>query len=45
MSLLKDMREASELALEYGITTEEAFEMMYGEAEHCGCEDYPCCGH
>jgi len=45
MSKLKDMREAMELAEEYGVSTEEAFEMMYGEPEHCGCEDYPCCGH
>ena len=44
MSALKDMREAIELAIEWGCTTEEALEIMYGE-ETCSCEDYPCCGH
>jgi len=43
--MLKDMREAAELAVELGITSEEALALMYGGDTPCNCEDYPCCGH
>jgi len=33
-----------------GLTQDEAFDAVWNfideaEASHCGCEDYPCCGH